>query len=978
MKARPVTIQGLLIVMVALMLIAVFAIEAFYIEGYRQTLASGAQTLMSAKIDQLFIDIRSLWHGLTLLSSTISRSDAMREFVLSAQPCDERVIKNLNASVSLVQLASSGVVSLMVTDLNGFNLYAYRSEDLAVLEHARNAIAQGLVIKSPVHLQMGRGGQAVTYCINCTDPRPGGQPLYTVLVYNLDSLRQTLSAMADTAMSILLLDGNDEAVMANRAHTPEEVEELLRMMHDSATVRRQVMQVRRLPLLRWQLVAALDPAAEAVRMQPVWRFALWTNLFLLVGLTAFFLVLRMQIDTPVRRMLQYMRRVTVGQTHARLELGMRNELSAIQDGMNDMLDRLEEMTRRNQRAQERLFELRLSQTKAEIAALTSQINPHFLFNTLDCMRGIAATGGGEQLETAIDALAAIFRHTTRGAPDVPLAEEMRVIERYMAIVHIRHGGRIGMHSRVSPQAADCLIPKMILQPLVENAVVHGLEAVSRKGLLTIDARVEDDMLVIVVEDDGRGVSEAELEHLRETLEGGRGRGRAHRPVQHPQASAPALRLPVRPDPQSARRQRHAGRGAHPGLAIASRADRQGGLKMYTVFLVDDEPWAMESLLHVLDLSAHGFMLAGRFTDGSQAWAALERQPPDVAFIDIRMPDLDGLTIARKAAQRGLSTLFVIVSGHGEFAYAQEAIRSGVCDYCLKPLERRDAERLMENLRQKLNAARAAANAALCEEVMSGTGADRLFESQGIAARDTHWQVVIFRFVATDVFQDIRAAFAPFPHLLFWLGSTKLVVIVHGDEALAKRIEAICSGLAQAHPRLLTGVSRPTRHAEHLLSRISQAQARTPEVLNEIKRVTEPEELRAFLSDLSSMVAYLRALMEQYLSESTPCMTVVNESFLEMLEYVRQHCCERLRLADLAERFHLNMAYTSELFHKVVGMTYTDYLTRLRMERAQAMISAGNDTLTEIALSTGYGDYFTFSKRFKQYYGISPSQAAQRK
>ncbi|HML45227.1 MAG TPA: sensor histidine kinase [Clostridia bacterium] len=506
--------------MLVLMLVTVFGIEVFYIAGYRQTLVSGAQTLMNAKIDQLFTDIRDLWHELTLLSSTVSRSDAMREFVLSPQPYDERVTKNLRASISLAQLASDEVVSLMVTDFGDLNLFAYGVEDYAVLAHARNAIAQGLVIKSPVHLQMGHGEQAVTYCVNCTDPNPDGQPLYTVLVYNLGPLRQAFAAMADTTMSILLLDGADEVVMSNRPHQPEEIDELLRIARDNADARRHEMQVRRLSLLRWQLVAMLDSAAETERMQPVLRFALWTNLFILAGLTAFFLVLRKQINTPVLRMLQYMKRVAAGQTRARLELSMRNELSAIQDGMNDMLDRLEAMTRQNQRAQERLFELRLAQTKAEIAALTSQINPHFLFNTFDCMRGIAAVGDKEKLETAIDALAAIFRHATRGAPDVPLAEEMCVIEQYMAIVRIRHGGRIEMASRISPEAEDCPIPKMILQPLVENAVLHGLETVGRKGLLTIEARVEDGMLVIVVEDNGKGLTEAELEHLRAMLERG--------------------------------------------------------------------------------------------------------------------------------------------------------------------------------------------------------------------------------------------------------------------------------------------------------------------------------------------------------------------------------------------------------------------------------------------------------------------------
>ncbi len=478
--------------------------------------------------------------------------------------------------------------------------------------------------------------------------------------------------------------------------------------------------------------------------------------------------------------------------------------------------------------------------------------------------------------------------------------------------------------------------------------------------------------------------------------------------------------------------------------------------MYTLYLVDDEPWALKSLLSVLDVSAHNFTVAGKFTDALAAWEAIEACPPDVAFVDIRMPEMSGLQIAHAASDAGLKTLFVIVSGYGEFSYAQEAIRSGVYDYCLKPLGRQDAARLMQRLKGVLDTRSAAENAALCEEILSGAGARRLFARQGIAAEGEQWQALIFRFVDAVSLAGIQTMLADFAHLTIWLGDTKLLAVVNGDAALPAQVEKAVRGLA-AHPRLLIGVSRPTRHPEHLASRISQARdcayhdfinpdlrlvffhpeenvrhaqlvtglteaiaqgnaarfgARLNDVtplllaegiqmaelvrawndlmlafrrymgegsdqLAELPLLTDAEELRAFLEDLPTMIAYLRALMARIAGGDALRTSAVNESFLGMIDYVREHCCERLKLADLADRFHLNMAYASDLFRRVVGETYTEYLTRLRMERAQEMILAGKTSLQAVALSVGYGDYFAFSKRFKQYFGVSPSQVMER-
>jgi two-component system sensor histidine kinase YesM len=517
---RPITIQGLLLSLAAATLVTVFAIEVTFLIGYQQQLLSSAGTLMTAKLDQLYADFRVLWYSISRISSMISRSMPVRDYV-TASDWDERVRQNLQGIVDMAQMASDEVVSLMITDFNNLALYAYRAEDYAVLEHARNALAQGLVVRSPVHLQMGRGESAVTYCINCTDPGSDGSAVYTLLIYNVDPIRKAFAELQDEYITIFLLDGEGATVMASRAYGEDEVERVrdaLAVMRQSPQSRQNNLQVRRLSLLRWQLVAVLDERAETVGMRAVWRFAVLTDVFLIIGISIFLLVLKRQIDAPVRRILRHMRRVAAGQTRVRLELDTHNELSAIQDGMNEMLTRLDYASRANEANQQRLFALQLARKQAELAALTSQINPHFLFNTLDCMRGIAAAGSREPLEQMIEALAAVFRHAARSAPEIPLAEEMRAIERYMTIIAIRHCGRIALEARITPEAAECLIPKMILQPLVENALIHGLEASSHRGLLTIAAFVDDETLTIVLEDNGRGISSDDMSKLREKLE----------------------------------------------------------------------------------------------------------------------------------------------------------------------------------------------------------------------------------------------------------------------------------------------------------------------------------------------------------------------------------------------------------------------------------------------------------------------------
>jgi len=195
---------------------------------------------------------------------------------------------------------------------------------------------------------------------------------------------------------------------------------------------------------------------------------------------------------------------------------------------------------------------------AQLAALRAQINPHFLFNSLNSIAQLIRADP-DRAEACVERLAEMFRYVLRyGEKDfVPLAEELEMARAYLDIERARFGDRLRVETHVDPPSLQHLIPNLILQPLVENAVRHGLSRKRGGGTVRIDASLADGCLELSVGDDGLGMPDTALErvyehgiglrNLRDRLE------RLYGPAHLPQiTSAPGsgtrvrLRLPVRP------------------------------------------------------------------------------------------------------------------------------------------------------------------------------------------------------------------------------------------------------------------------------------------------------------------------------------------------------------------------------------------------------------------------------------------------
>jgi two-component system, LytTR family, sensor kinase len=162
---------------------------------------------------------------------------------------------------------------------------------------------------------------------------------------------------------------------------------------------------------------------------------------------------------------------------------------------------------RDARARElRLARMEGQLTRARLDALNAQIRPHFLFNTLHTIGQLWRSGRQHEADAMLDHLGVLFHRVqeTSTRAQVPLEEELEMVEEYLSIERVRFRDRLQTRINATTDALSCMIPPLLLQPLVENAVRHGISARSSAGLIEIDAYLSDGALIITVTDDGPG------------------------------------------------------------------------------------------------------------------------------------------------------------------------------------------------------------------------------------------------------------------------------------------------------------------------------------------------------------------------------------------------------------------------------------------------------------------------------------------
>ena len=324
--------------------------------------------------------------------------------------------------------------------------------------------------------------------------------------------------------------------------------------------------------------------------------------------------------------------------------------------------------------------------EAEVRALRAQISPHFIYNSLGAIASFVRTDPERARDLLLE-FADFTRYSFRRHGEfTTLAEELRSIEQYLLLEQARYGERLRVVLRIAPEVLPVQIPFLSLQPLVENAVKHGLEGRAEGGTITVVASDLDRECEITIEDDGAG---ADPDEVRRALAGAT---RVDRAGQRRRAAAAHVRRRVRARGRDRARRRHAGRrpGAQVRRETARMTTEPVGLR---VLVIDDERPALDELAFLLERDPRvlGVLTSDSATD---ALRVLQDLSVDAVFLDISMPGLSGLELAQVLARFKTPPPVVFVTAHEQ--HAVEAFDLNAVDYVLKPVRE---ERLAEAVRR---------------------------------------------------------------------------------------------------------------------------------------------------------------------------------------------------------------------------------------------------------------------------------------
>lgn len=420
--------------------------------------------------------------------------------------------------------------------------------------------------------------------------------------------------------------------------------------------------------------------------------------------------------------------------------------------------------------------------------------------------------------------------------------------------------------------------------------------------------------------------------------------------------------------------------------------------MYKLLLVDDEYFVRMGMRETIAWEQAGVEYVGDAANGKEGFRLACELDPDIIITDIRMPEMDGLELIDACRKQGLKAQFIVMSAHNEFNYAKGALQLGACDYVLKPAAE---DQLLQSVRkavalvEKENRAAAvqssvdrfqsAAKDYVLLKIILDTSLDDeaiLGELSSVSLelpetgnfvvfvriRDyylllqNHSQSEINRFHAA-LGEQLRKALSVYDQKDYWLLSSErsnLILLVHDDDVektaasrLQNQLNDLCRNMGEKFPdfSITIGIGRRTTAFKEISQGYTQA--------------------------------YTAAYMNSVISKN--CVNYFMEEsdgnfrweIAGALNYISAHYSENISIESIASELFISSSHLMHLFKEVMGKTINESITEYRMQAAQLMLRNSNFNIAEISERSGYKNAKYFTRVFKRYTGMTPSEYARK-
>lgn len=328
---------------------------------------------------------------------------------------------------------------------------------------------------------------------------------------NLSGLLEDSQATENT--QVFLLDGNNQIIASRGNNGLEELDRSMMRSTDEFYVK-----VRSVRMDGWKVVSRIPESEMNSSTDGGKKFVTtaYVLAFALLILLVWFCYKR--FVGPLHQVDLFIQRI-VDRPEERMEISREDEIGTVVQSLNHMLDARQKMNQEIQESQRRMYEAEIAKKQLQVLAYRNQINPHFLYNTFECICSMALYYEVDDIAEITMALSKVFRFAVKGENIVSVEEEVSYIREYAKIIDYRFMGKIDVDIEMEDAVKEKRVIKLMLQPLVENAVFHGLEQKLEDGEVNVSIHMHgEDHIMFVVEDNGCGIEPARLVWMRDNLD----------------------------------------------------------------------------------------------------------------------------------------------------------------------------------------------------------------------------------------------------------------------------------------------------------------------------------------------------------------------------------------------------------------------------------------------------------------------------
>ncbi|GGH36480.1 response regulator transcription factor [Paenibacillus segetis] len=470
--------------------------------------------------------------------------------------------------------------------------------------------------------------------------------------------------------------------------------------------------------------------------------------------------------------------------------------------------------------------------------------------------------------------------------------------------------------------------------------------------------------------------------------------------------------------------------------------------MYKAIVVDDEKWIVEGIKAGVSWGKYGFEVIGHADNGLEALQLIKTLRPDLVLTDIKMPEMNGLELIKNGKSVSPETLFVVLSGHAEFAYAQRAINYGTFGYCLKPFEIEEIHsmlaRVADYLHGKLKTKSPSLSLDMYEAICSGNTLKmkQLLEDydmplhpnskitpiviQGVNLASVNHEVKHFSFSMNLrrqgflVYDELKEAFlhswnmAP-PSGSFSAGVGYAISDVAELEASLEAASLSAygifstgkTGIYPANNKNSVPINETLRDIKFALEHKDRIQfikilESSRDLFHnltftikdayliyttvtylffhegnqiDIRFFEGYEQLYTHYGNVDALIDDILKNSYTHFTEELPAnaVKVAHKKVKEIVIYLHDNFTQEISIQGLASRFYLSPNYLCQLFKKEVGETIVEYVSRLRIQYACKLLKETDHTIQQVGEQCGFQDYFYFTRIFKRYNKITPTQ-----